>query len=126
MPDIVTYLSARPELPVTLAQLSQGLNVEAGRIQKALSNAVSGGAYGPTLECLHRGRVWMWHGNGHVILPPPAPEQRSVVHRVLPTTPPPTPQGLRKGDMVEVMGTTQDGDAVASDENGRLYRVVPL
>lgn len=127
MPDVVTYLSARAGMPVTLEQLAEGTGIESVRIQKALSNAVGQGVYGPTLECIHRGRVWIWHGNTNATALPPAPlSARVTAAPVAPVAPTAKAPGLRKGDMVEVMGVTQDGDAVASDENGRLYRVMPL
>jgi hypothetical protein len=125
MPEVVTYLSARAGQPVTLDQLATGISMEAGRIQKALSNAISSGVYGASLNCVHRGQVWVWRGEGHASAVPPAPLSARVT--VAPVPPAPVmPQGLKKGDMVEVMGVTREGDAVASDENGRLYRVVPL
>lgn len=128
MPEVVTYLSARANEPVTLDQLATGISMEAGRIQKALSNAISSGVYGGALDCVHRGQVWVWRGDGHASAVPPAPLSARVTVAPVPPAPvaPIAPQGLKKGDMVEVMGTTREGDAVASDENGRLYRVVPL
>jgi hypothetical protein len=130
MPDVVTYLSARAGQPITLAQLAAGIHAEPTRVQKALSNAISGGAYGMALECVHRGQVWVWRGDANASALPPAPLAAPVsVAPVAPLAPEPPPvpsQGLRKGDVVEVMGLTQDGEAVASDEDGRLYRVVPL
>lgn len=124
MPDVVSYLSMRPNEPVTLEQLSLGTGVEAGRLQKAMSNAMSTGAYGNTIECVHRGRVWKWLGEGHAAPAMQPPPRFAPTHPTHVTQP--KPEGLTKGDMVEVMGATQNGDAVASDENGRLYRVVPL
>jgi hypothetical protein len=128
MPDVVEYLSGRANEPVTLAQLATAVHAEPVRIQKALSNAISSGVYGGALDCVHRGQVWVWRGDGHASAVPPAPlPQRVTVAPVPPESiAPVTPQGLKKGDMVEVMGTTQNSEAVASDENGRLYRVVPL
>lgn len=128
MPEVVTYLSGRAGEPVTLEQLATGTGIEWGRIQKALSNAISSGVYGETLECVHRGKVWVWRGEGHASALPPAPLSARVTVAPVPTGPvaPAMAQGLKKGDMVEVMGTTREGDAVASDENGGLYRVVPL
>jgi len=123
MPDVVSYLSARAGEPVALPQLAAGVGVEPGPIQKALSNAISSGVYGTALTCVHRGQVWMWNGGGHT-----APV--TTAQAAPPATPAPVapakPKGLVKGDMVEVIGLTQDGQAVARDENGQLYRVVPL
>jgi hypothetical protein len=127
MPEVVTYLSARAGTPIALPQLAAGINVEPVRIQKALSNAINSGVYGGALECVHRGQVWVWRGEGNATAVPPAPLSAPVtVAPVAPEPAPEPPQGLRKGDMVEVIGITQDGEAVARDENSRLFRVVPL
>lgn len=130
MPDVVAYLASRPAEAITLETLGKQLQVETVRIQKAISNAISQGIYGDTLRCVHRGRVWVWQPPGYVhqasVVPPSSPSPVPEFPRGMGTAPVSSPKGLSKGDMVEVMGTTATGDAVASDENGRLYRVVPL
>lgn len=125
MPDVVSYLSARADEPVALGQLANGIGVEPGRLQRAMSNAVSSGVYGAALECVHRGQVWVWRGEKHTTVAPMTPLAAPVTAAPVAPTPVQS-QRLRKGDVVEIMGLTQDGDAVATDEHGRLFRVVPL
>lgn len=124
LPSVVNFLSSRPGELVTLQRLATELQLDSVKVQKALSNMLRDGGYGESIEVVHRGQVWRWVGGGVApINPRPvAPEPAQPAPAIFPAK----PQGLRKGDMVEVMGLTQDGEAVASDENGRLYRVVPL
>lgn len=127
LPSVVNFLSSRPGELITLQRLANELQLEAVKVQKALSNMLRDGGYGESIETVHRGQVWRWVGGGVARLSPlpVSPEPPTAAPAVFPA-PAPVLKSLRKGDMVEVMGVTQDGDAVASDENGRLYRVVPL
>lgn len=124
LPSVVNFLSSRPGELVTLQRLANELQLDSVKVQKALSNMLRDGGYGESIEVIHRGQVWRWVGGGVASLNP-RPVAPKPTQDVFPA-PAPVLKSLHKGDMVEVMGVTQDGDAVASDENGRLYRVVPL
>jgi len=129
MPSVVSFLAQHAGEPIALPQLAAGLGVAAGPIQKALSNAINSGVYGASLQCVHRGQVWVWNGTGHAapVAPTPLAAAPPAAPPVAPAPVAPVkPEGLAKGDVVEVIGLTQDGQAVARDENGQLYRVVPL
>lgn len=127
LPSVVNFLSSRPGELITLQRLANELQLDSVKIQKALSNMLRDGGYGESIEVVHRGQVWRWVGGGVApITPRPVTPEIPVAAPAVFPTPAPVAPGLRKGDVVEVMGVTQDGDAVASDENGRLYRVVPL
>lgn len=126
LPTVVNFLSSRPGELVTLQRLATELQLDSVKVQKALSNMLRDGGYGESIEVVHRGQVWRWVAGGVAPLNSAAPTPSAPPTPPLAVAPAPTPQGLRKGDVVEVMGVTRDGDAVASDENGRLYRVVPL
>lgn len=128
MPRVVNHLASRPNQPVTLQQLTEALGVDPNRIQKALSNAINEGAYGTSIECLHRGQIWAWRTDGApaaVATSPPVRSPQTPTQAAAPVAPE-KPKGLAKGDVVEVIGATQTGEAVARDEDGQLYRVVPL
>lgn len=125
VPTILDYLQARPGEPVTLQRMATETGVPAVKLQKALSNLLKDGGYDDAIQTVHRGQAWRWlAGNGQTAQAPPVPV--AVAPRARQAPPPPPPQGLAVGDVVEVMGLTQEGHAVARDGDGKLFRVTPL
>jgi len=125
LPSVVDYLSARPGEPVTLQRLATDLRMDPVKIQKALSNMLRDGGYGDSIEVVHRGQVWRWRSDSDPHYRTPEINGRQRPARAPAASPTPTP-ALDVGDVVEVMGITQSGEAVARDGDGRLYRVSPL
>lgn len=127
MPAVVSFLSTHPNEPSSLDQISLATGIESGRIQKAISNALRDGMYGDAIECVHRGQVWIWRGQGRAQFPgTPSQVAQALPARNRPAPAPVVVPALARGDMVEVIGLDQAGDAVARDDAGKLYRVVPL
>lgn len=117
-PDILDYLSQRAGKPVALQRMAADLELEERQVQQSISHLRRQGGLAANIQVLQHGQVWRWiEGSGE------APQSPQAAKR---TAQQAAPQGLQKGDMVEIMGSTQGGDAVAGDGNGLLYRVVPL
>lgn len=130
-PGILDYLSQRAGKPVALQRMAADLGLEERQVQQAISHLRREVGLAESIRVLQHGQVWRWVEDGAstqqpepALAPAPAPTGRRMVSS--PPKPVIPPDGLQKGDMVEVMGMTQNGDAVASDENGRLFRVIPL
>lgn len=126
-PGILDYLSQRAGKPVALQRMSADLELEERQVQQAISHLRRESGLAENIQVLQHGQVWRWV-EGDTPPPKSAPAPALTSRRVISSPPNPVipPEGLQKGDTVEVMGMTQNGDAVASDENGRLFRVVPL
>lgn len=134
MPEVVEFLASHAGQPVTLPQLTAATGIEGPRIQKALSNAIGSGVYGEALTCVNRGRIWMWKGDGTPAqtlanLARPEPVAAPLFERSPVAVAAPAPveaEGLKAGDVVEVIGKTRAGDVIARDGDGTMYRVSPL
>lgn len=128
-PGILDYLSQRAGKPVALQRMAADLELEERQVQQAISHLRREGGLAESIQVLQHGQVWRWVEDGASAQQPAlAPAPALTGRRMVSSPPKPVipPDGLQKGDMVEVMGMTQNGDAVASDENGRLFRVIPL
>lgn len=126
-PGILDYLSQRIGKPVALQRMAADLGLEERQVQQSIAHLRREGGMAESIQVLQHGQVWRWVAEDAPV-PQPMPKPAPASKRLISTQPNPIlPQeGLQRGDMVEVMGVTQNGDAVASDENGRLFRVVPL
>lgn len=125
-PGILDYLAQRAGKPVALQRMAADLGLEERQVQQSISNLRRDGNLAENIQVLQHGQVWRWvEGDTPTpkAMPEPAPTAKRATTAPNPVVP---PEGLQKGDVVEVMGVAQNGDAVASDENGRLFRVVPL